>query len=63
MNPCIYEKEMKRQQSVNAVKTEIEILEEHQKHWLIELNDHDKNILKAIYEKQYVKTLNLPNKR
>ena len=63
MNPCIYGKEMKRQQSVNAVKTEIKILEEHQKHWLIELNDHDKNILKTIYEKQYVKTLNLPNKR
>ena len=63
MNPCIYEKEMKRQQSVNAVKTEIKILEEHRKHWLIELNDHDKNILKTIYEKQYVKTLNLPNKR
>ena len=46
---------MKRQQFINAVKDEINILEESQKHWLIELNDHDKNI------QQYIKALNLAN--
>ena len=50
-----YGKELKRQQSINAVKAEINILEERQKHWLIELNDYDKNI------PQFVKTLSLAN--
>ena len=50
-----YEKELKRQQSINAVKDEINILEERQKHWLIKLNDYDKNI------QHYIKTLNLSN--
>ena len=43
----------KRQQSINAVKYQTNILEKRQKHWLIELNDYDKNI------QQYIKTLNL----
>ena len=34
---------------------EINILEERQKHWLIEVNDYDQNI------QQFVKTLILPN--
>ena len=38
-----YQKELKCQQSINAVKDEINILE-RQKHRLIELNDYDKNI-------------------
>ena len=43
----------KRQQSINAVKYQINIAEKRQKHWLIELNDYDRNI------QQYIKTLNL----
>ena len=43
----------KRQQSINAVKYQTNILEKRRKHWLIELNDYDKNI------QQYIKTLNL----
>ena len=42
---------MKRQQFINAVKDEMNILAESQKHWLIELNDHDKkfnNMLKLL---------------
>ena len=35
--------------------SEINILEERQKHWLIEVNDYDQNI------QQFVKTLILPN--
>ena len=50
-----YEKELKRQQSINAVKDGTNILEERQKHWLIELYDYDKNI------QQFVKTLSLAN--
>ena len=46
---------MKRQQFINAVKDEMNILEESQKHWLIELNDYNKNI------QQYTKALNLAN--
>ena len=47
-----YEKELK-QQSINVVKDEINILEELQKHRSIELNDYDKNI------QQFVETLSL----
>ena len=59
-SPPNQEKELKRQQSINAVKGEINILEKHQKYWLIqlndyELNDYDKNI------QQFVKILSLPN--
>ena len=51
----IARKELNCQQSINnAVKDEINILEELQKHWLIELIDYDKNI------QQFVKTPNLP---
>ena len=39
----ITKKNLKYQQSINAAKDEINILEERQKHWLTELNDHDKN--------------------
>ena len=39
-----YEKELKCQQSINAIEDEINILEERQKHWLVELTDYDKNI-------------------
>ena len=46
-----YEKELKRQQSINAVKDEINILEKRRKHCLIELNDYDKNT------QQFVKSL------
>ena len=49
-----YEKELKHQQFINTAKTDINMLE-RQKHWLIEINDCDKNI------QQFVKTLNLPN--
>ena len=50
-----YEKEFKRQQSIDAVKDEINILEERKKDGLIELNDYDKNI------QQFAETLSLPN--
>ena len=50
-----YEKEFERQQSINAVKDEINILEERKKDGLIELNDYDKNI------QQFAETLSLPN--
>ena len=46
---------MKRQQFINAVKDEMNILEESLVNWLIELNDYDKNI------QQYSKSLNLAN--
>ena len=46
---------MKRQQSINAVKYEINILEERQKHWLIEQSYYDKNI------QQFAETLSLCN--
>ena len=49
-----YKKELKHQQFINTAKTDINMLE-RQKHWLIEINDCDKNI------QQFVKTLNLPN--
>ena len=49
-----YEKKIKRQQPINAVKDEIDILEERQKYLLIELNEYDKNI------QQFIKTLGLP---
>ena len=49
-----YEKKIKRQQPINAVKDEIDILEECQKYLLIELNEYDKNI------QQFIKTLGLP---
>ena len=47
-----YKKKLKCQQSINVVK---DLLEERQKHWLIELNDYDKNI------QQFVETLSLCN--
>ena len=50
-----YEKELKRQHSINAVKDERNILDERQKYWLIELNDYDKNI------QQFAETLSLQN--
>ena len=50
-----YKNKLKHQQSINPVKDEINILEEREKHWLIKLNDYDKNI------QQFIKTLNLPN--
>ena len=50
-----YEKELTQQQSIDAVKDEINTLEERQKHWLIELNDYDKNI------RQFEETLSLPD--
>ena len=49
----ITKKKLIRQQSINAVKDEINILEECQEHWLINLNDNDKNI------QQFAKTLKL----
>ena len=50
-----YKKEFKRQQAIDAVKDEINILEERKKDGLIELNDYDKNI------QQFAETLSLPN--
>ena len=50
-----YEKELTQQQSIDAVKDEINTLEERHKHWLIELNDYDKNI------RQFEETLSLPD--
>ena len=50
-----YEKELKGQQSINAAKDEIKILDERNKHCLIELNDYDKNT------QYFVETLSLPN--
>ena len=50
-----YEKELKPQQSINAVKDEKNIVKERQKHWLIKLNDYDKNF------QQFVETLSLTN--
>ena len=50
-----YKNELKRQQSINVVKDEVNELEEHQKHWLIELYDYDRNI------QQFIKTLSLAN--
>ena len=51
----ITKKTLKHQQSINAAKDEINILEERQKHWLTELNDHDKNT------QQFVETVSLRN--
>ena len=50
-----YEKELKPQQSINAVKDEKNIVKERQKHWLIKLGDYDKNF------QQFVETLSLTN--
>ena len=47
MSTPSYEKESKRPQSINAVKDEINIVE-RQKHWLIILNDYDKNIQQCV---------------
>ena len=51
----ITKKKLKHQQSINATKDEINILKERQKHWLTELNDHDKNT------QQFVETVSLRN--
>ena len=51
----ITKKKLKHQQSINAPKDEINILEERQKHWLTELHDHDKNT------QQFVETVSLRN--
>ena len=48
-------KRIKTSTSINHAKDKINVLEERQKHWLVKLNEYDKNI------QQFVKTFNLPN--
>ena len=44
MIDAVHSRMNKRQESINAVKDMINILEKRQKDWLMELNDYDKNI-------------------
>ena len=44
MIDAVHSRMNKHQESINAVKDMINILEKRQKDWLMELNDCDKNI-------------------
>ena len=44
MIDAVHSRMNKRQESINAVKDMINILEKRQKDWLMELNYYDKNI-------------------
>ena len=44
MIDAVHSRMNKRQESINAVKDMINILEKRQKDWLMELNDYGKNI-------------------